>query len=320
MGTGSGGRLSLNAIVAMVVAGLGMSACGPDEVPANRLPRFEPPAGPAPRVALVLGSGGPRGFAHIGVLKVLEENGIRPDLIVGSSVGAMVGVLSAGGYDAPTLERFARELNVMDFFLEWRLLGGGPASGAAVQHYVNEKLGGRTIEQLAVPFVAVAARAEDRKLALFNRGDPGLAVRASGASPGQFAPVAIRGEPFVDGDEASPVPVKVARSLGARFVIAVDVSAHLADTPPGAPPEWVRKDERRARQIAAEVPQADVLLHPNIGYYAGHDEKYRARVMAIAERYTREAMPGIREALAKAGLAPAQKSPTASMPAALAAR
>lgn len=315
--------MPLKAGFTAALAALLLAGCGPDEVAPGRLPRFEPPApgSPAPRIALVLGSGGPRGFAHIGVLKVLEENGIRPDLVVGSSVGAMVGVLCAGGYDAASLERMARDLNVMDFFLEWRMLGGGPASGAAVQQYVNDKLGGRTLEQLPVPFVAVAARANDRKAVLFNRGDAGLAVRASGASPGQFSPVSIGEQQLVDGDEASPVPVKVARALGARFVIAVDVSAYLEDTPPNAPASWVRKDERRARQIAAETGEADVVLHPNIGYYAGHDEAYRVRVIAAAERYAREAMPRVKAALAKAGLpATPQKSPSASMPAALAAR
>ena len=287
------------ALAAALAATLLAGGCNDGEVPAGRLPRFETPSGPPPKIALVLGSGGPRGFAHIGVLKVLEENGIRPDLIIGSSVGSMVGALYAGGSSAAQLEKLAQDINVVEFFFELGVLAGNPASGVAVQHYVNEHLGGKPIEALRIPFAAAATRVSDGRLVLFNRGDTGLAVRASGASPGQFAPVRIGSETYVDGDNAAPVPILAARAMGARFVIAVDVSAYLAETPPGVPQEWIAKDERRAKQIAAEAPAADVLLHPDIGYYAGHDEEYRRRVMAAAERYTREQMPRIREALAK---------------------
>ncbi|MGZ5571741.1 MAG: patatin-like phospholipase family protein [Usitatibacter sp.] len=289
---------------ALACVSLALASCnlGDREITPGRMPHFEHPLGPAPRVALVLGSGGPRGFAHIGVLKVLEENGIRPDLIVGSSVGSMVGALYAAGWGAADLERLAYELNVMDFF-EFSLLRGGPATGQTVQSYINARVHERPIEALKIPFIAAATRVSDGRLALFNRGDTGLAVRASGASPGQFEPVRIGSELYVDGDEASPVPIKAARNLGAKVVIAVDVSAYADDTPQTAPREWVAKDERRARQVAAEAPEADVLLHPNIGYYAGHTEDYRRRVIAIAERFTREKLPAIRAAYARAGLA-----------------
>jgi NTE family protein len=291
-------------------------------VPPERIPHFEPPTGPAPRVALVLGSGGPRGFAHIGVLKALEANGIRPDLVVGSSVGAMVGALYAAGIGAGELEKLAYALNLLDFF-ELRTLGGGPASGVAIQKYIDAKVHGRPIEALPIAFAAAATRLRDRKLAIFNRGDTGLAVRASGASPGEFEPVRVAGETYVDGDEASPVPIHAARALGARVVIAVDVSAYASETPPGVPREWVQKDARRALQVAAEAPEADVLIHPDIGYYAGHDDAYRHRVIAAAERATEAKMPAIRAALARGvphASAGAQNSSTARMPAGLASR
>jgi NTE family protein len=293
-----------------------LAACNADNVPPDRAPRFVAPNGDwHPRVALVLGSGGPRGFAHIGVLKVLEEAGIHPDLIVGSSVGAMVGALYANGMSAAELEREAYQLNVLAFF-ELKMLGGGLASGATTQSWVNERVDHKLLEQLPTPFVAAATRLSDKKLALFNQGDTGLAVRASSASPGQFDPVRIGDEVYVDGDEASPVPIHAARSLGARVVIAVDVSAYASSTPPGVPQEWVAKDSRRARQIEAESAEADVILHPDIGYYAGHNEEYRRRVIAAAERYAREQLPRIREAYARAGMpAPAaQKASTARSP------
>lgn len=275
--------------------GLLLAACTPEShVGAERLPRFETPEGPLPNLALVLGSGGPRGFGHIGVLKVLDEAGIRPDLIVGSSVGAMVGALYACGMRAVELERLAYEVNVMEFF-EFRLLTGGIATGRTVQHWVNAKVDDVTLEKLRIPVAVAATRRRDGALVVFNRGDTGLAVRASGASPGQFEPVAIGGETYIDADETSPVPIRVARKLGARLVLAVDVSAFERDTPASAPAHWIAKDARRARQVKAESGEADVLLHPNIGYYAGIDEAYRRRVIAAAERDTRARLPEIRK-------------------------
>jgi len=277
----------------------GLAGCNiTGHVSKEREPRFVAPTGPPPRVALVLGSGGPRGFAHIGVLKALDDAGIRPDIVIGSSVGSMVGALYAGGMSARELERLAYEINVLEFF-EFRALTGGLATGGTIQNYVNGKVDNRAIEELKIPFVAAATRLADGKLALFNHGDTGLAVRASGASPGQFEPVRIGEQLYIDGDEASPVPIRAARQLGATVVIAVDVSAFSEDTPKSAPREWVAKDERRARQVAAEAAEADVLIHPNIGYYAGHTEPYRRQVIAIAERVAREQVPAIQAALAR---------------------
>lgn len=283
---------------ALLVAALLATACN-DDVPVQRLPRYDA-AVPAPKVVLVLGSGGPRGFAHVGVLKVLEENGIKPDMVIGTSVGAMVGAIYAAGVPAAELEKRALDLDLKNFFIEWSLLRGEPASGAAVQHYVNGAVKYKLIEELPMRFAAGATRVADGRLVIFNHGDTGLAVRASGASPGKFAQVKIGDELYIDGDESSPVPILAARALGAKVVIAVDVSAHLSTMPPGMPKEWIVKDERRAKQVKHEAPAADVLLHPDIGYYAGGSLEYRRRVMRIAEAYTRERIPAIRAAIAKA--------------------
>lgn len=303
---------------AFVVIALALAACESDDarLEGPLAPRFEP-SRPAPRVALVLGSGGPRGFAHIGVLLALEEAGIRPDLVVGASAGALVGAIYASGRSARELEALSREVNVMEFF-ELRMVAGGLASGRAVQDYVNREVGDRPIERFPLPFAAVATKEGTREAAVFNAGDAGAAVRASSASPGQFAPVRIRGTEYVDGDEASPVPIHVARRLGARVVIAVDVSAYLARTPAGVPPEWVAKDERRAAQVLEEAPEADVLVHPDLGYYAGHTSEYRDRVIALALRETRARIPDIRAAIARA--AAIQSAGRASMPPGPAAR
>jgi NTE family protein len=302
-------RRTLAACLALALAGCDLGG----DVPKERLPRFVEHHGPAPRVALVLGSGGPRGFAHIGVLKALEDSGIKPDLILGSSVGSMVGVFYAAGLSAHDLERLAYELDFTEFF-ELRTLVGAVGTGSAVQKYVNAHVKGLPIEELKIPFAAAATRLADGKLVLFNRGDAGLAVRASSASLGQFEPVTIGGQAYIDSDELSPVPIRAARQLGARMVIAVDVSAFAEDTPQGVPAAWIQKDARRARQVAAEAAEADVLLHPNIGYYAGFSENYRRRVIAIAEQATRERLPAIRAALARAGVPLPQTASTARMP------
>jgi NTE family protein len=272
-----------------------------EEFSGKRAPHFEPPSPgiTPPRVALVLGSGGHRGFAHIGVLKVLTENGIRPDLIVGSSVGAVVGSLYAGGMSATEIEKLAYSLRLLELF-ELKTLFGRPATGRGVQGFVNKHIQGRAIEELPIPFSAAATRVRDSSLVLFNRGDTGAAVRASAASPGEFEPVRISGEAYVDADVASPVPIRAARRMGARVVIAVDVSAYIQETPAGVPAQWVEKDARRAKQIAEEAPGADVLIHPDIGYYAGHSEAYRRRVIAIAYRAARERLPAVLAAVARA--------------------
>ena len=285
---------------ATLLAAVLLAACtAAEDVPRERLPRFEPAATPRPNVALVLGGGGPRGFAHVGVLKVLDEAGIKPDLIVGASAGAMVGALYAGGLDAARIEREALELNVASFF-EVRMLTGKLSTGSQTQYWVNERVDRRPLEALPIPLVATAKRTRDGKLVLFNRGDTGLAVRASSATPDMFDPVKIGDELYEDGDEMSPVPIRAARSLGARVVIAVDVSAWPETTPAGVPKEWIDKDARRAKQVALEAPEADVLLHPDIGYYAGHSADYRKRVIAAAEQYARQRLPAIRAAIAKA--------------------
>jgi NTE family protein len=278
----------------LLAAALG--GCAPaGETHAATPPRATGASHPA-AIALVLGSGGPRGFAHIGVIKVLEEAGIRPDLIVGSSVGALVGTLYASGMNAPALERTALDMNMIRFY-EPRQLLGKRATGKPIESFMRDELGDRTLESLPIPVGVAVTRLRDHALVLFDAGDVALAVRASSADPDRYEPVKIGSEMYVDGDVASPVPIAAARALGARFVIAVDVSAYASTTPPKVPQAWIDKDARRARQIRAEAPGADVMLHPDIGYYAGFSSSYRRRVIDAAEQYTRRMLPQIESAL-----------------------
>ncbi|HEX9389870.1 MAG TPA: patatin-like phospholipase family protein [Usitatibacteraceae bacterium] len=262
-------------------------------------PRFVPwPADYHPRVALVLGAGGPRGFAHIGVLKVLQANGIEPDLVVGASVGSMIGALYANGMNAVEIEKIALDLDPKKFIgVSW---SGFRGSGSQVESFIHDFVDGKPLEGLKRHLVITAATTSDNSLQMFNHGNTGAAARASSATPGQFSPVRILGVEYHDGDEATPVPIKAARQLGARVVIAVDVSAYVSAIPPEAPSDWAARDRRRAEKVDAEKDQADAFIHPDLGYYAGINDKYRRMCIARGEAAALAALPAIRAALAKA--------------------
>ena len=261
-----------------------------------------------PQVALVLGSGGRRGFAHAGVLRVLESEGIKPDLIVGVSVGSIIGALYASGLSAAEVEQLALTLDLSELRdLSW--LYWGQVRGQKLQDFVNTRVRQQPLESLGTRFAVVATRQHDKMMQIFNSGDTGAAVRASSAVPGRFYAVRIADISYVDGDVVSPVPVRAARTLGALVVIAVDISAHLENAPRDAPDDWLRTDRERRVRIDAETKFADVLIHPDIGYYAGTSGGYRARVIAAAAEATRDALPRIRAAMA------AKRAPVAQAPA-----
>jgi NTE family protein len=254
-----------------------------------------------PRVALVLGAGGPRGFAHVGVLNVLEESGFDADLVVGASVGAMIGALYANDTKAATIEKIALELSAARFI--GISASGFKGNGGAVEAFVAELTNAKPLDRMKRKLAVTATRRSDNTLEVFNRGNTAAATRASSATPNQFAPVRIRGVEYFDGDEAAPVPIRAARMLGAAAVIAVDVSAHVSAIPTEAPTSWSTRDRKRAAMVAAESPFADVLIHPDLGYYASISEGYRRMCIARGEAAARAALPRIREALAKAALA-----------------
>lgn len=179
---------------------------------------------PAPKIALALGGGAAKGFAHIGVIKALEAQGIVPDIVVGTSAGAVVGVLYASGMNGFELQKIALQLDEKEVG-DWILPDRGVFKGEALQTFINKALAGRTLEKLARPFGAVATDLQSGEAVVFRTGDAGMAVRASGSVPGVFQPVAISGREYVDGGLVSPVPVRAARAMGADFVIAVDISS-----------------------------------------------------------------------------------------------
>ena len=227
-----------------------VSACAPFALDTARL---EPPSARAivpmkaerPLVALVLGGGGTRGFAHVGVIKALEAAGIKADIVAGSSSGAIVAALYAGGYSGDELERLAVELD-QGALIDFSLFGRGWVLGEAMQGWINRALGNVPIERLAKPFAVVATDAKTGSMVVFNRGDPGLAVRASSSVPDLFVPPVIDGVAYLDGGLTSPVPVRVARAMGADYVIAVDLTRYS-----------------RSRELAYEdLKAADVIIRP----------------------------------------------------------
>lgn len=268
--------------------------------PRTAVPVFDPPPG----LALVLGSGGPRGYAHIGALKVLEDAGIRPDLVVGSSVGALIGAFWAYGYDAGQLDEIANSggpLTVFDFSL---FADRGWIRGQRLQDFVDERLGSASIEHLPRRLIVAATRREDRAPVFFQSGSVAVAVRASSAVPGVISPVGIRGIEYVDADESLPLAVRAARQAGAQYVIAIDVSARPESTPSNAPIAWIERDRKRRARIDPEVAAADFVIHPDMSYFAGPHRTYFTQAQAAGATTTRALLPDLVDSLRKRGLGP----------------
>ncbi len=246
------------------------AADAPYAAPLQRISKAQPVIG------LVLGAGGSRGFAHVGVLKAFEEAGIEADVIVGVSSGAVVAALHAGGMRAAELETTALAIEDNDL-LDFTLFGPGIIEGDRLQAYINDTLRNRPIEALQKPFVAVAAEKETSRMTVFNRGNTGLAVRASASVPKLFWPVVIRGTEYVDGGVASRVPASVARAMGADIVIAVDVS-------------W---------RGSVDAQQADVVIRPQTIRTRITDFSQKIANLAAGEEAAREVVPQVRELLAR---------------------
>ena len=252
---------------------------------------------PRPRIALVLGSGGPRGYAHIGVLKVLEDAGVLPDLVVGSSVGALIGAFWASGLSAAEIDARSLAGGPLTVFDPSPFADRGWIHGQRLQDYVNAGLDHRRIEELPRRLIVAAAQRADKAARYFMRGNAGVAVRASGAMPGIISPVGILGVEYEDGDEAVPVPVSAARAAGAQFVIAVDVSARPGSTPADASDAMRQRDHRRRARIAPEVALADFLIHPDLDYRAGPRRSYFIDARQRGEAHAQERLPALLAAL-----------------------
>lgn len=279
-------RRSLLAAGAIVPGVALLAGCGiePTITDGPDAPSFLPDA-TGRRLALVLAAGGPRGFAHVGVLRALDELGVRPDLIVGASVGALMGSALAAGLPIEQIEALAFDF---DFYrlARWTPGEGMRLDGSRIAAIVHDTLGVTRIEALRTPLAVVATDVASGEAVVFNRGDLGIAVQASCAIPRWFAPVRIRGRSFADGDVASPLPVKTARELGARRVLAVDVAVHMDRDRPAGAERYLEGDIAKRAQIDAEARLADVVLHPYFGYWVSLSRSYRETTARAAYEQT----------------------------------
>ena len=255
-----------------------------------------------PRIGLALGGGAARGFAHIGVIQVLEEQGLRPDLVAGTSAGSLVAVLYASGMKPAELERAALamdEATIADWTLP--LLSRGMLRGQALARYVNQQVGSKQLQDLPLPVGVVATDLQSGDGIVFRRGDVGTAVRASSAVPGVFQPVAIGKYHYVDGGIVSPVPVDAARALGADLVIAVDISNKARGKAPGDLLGTLGQSIAIMGQKLgqAELARADVVIRPEVLDIGPADFSQRAAAIVEGEKAALAAMPQIRERIAQ---------------------
>jgi NTE family protein len=235
----------------------------------------KPPPKP-PKIGLALGGGAARGFAHIGVIQVLEENGIHPDLVVGTSAGSLVAALYASGKNGAALSLLADSMDETTI-TDWSFPGRALIRGDALARYVRDATGNRPIEKMPLSLGIVATDLDSGAPILFQMGDTGLAVRASSAVPAVFQPVKIG----VDGGLVSPVPVRFAKQMGAEVVIAVDISAAPEGNPTGDPMRMLLQTFAiMGRSINSfELREADVVLRPRLPGVSGAD--FAARKKSI---------------------------------------
>ena len=248
------------------------------------------------KIGIALGGGAAKGFAHIGVIKMLEANGFAPAVVAGTSAGSVVGALYASGLTAFELQEKAiamDEANIRD--LQWS--AGGLVLGQKLEDYVNQQVQRKPLEQLARPFVAVATRLEDGQRTVFARGNTGQAVRASSSVPGVFQPVSIGKYHFVDGGIVSPVPVDAARQLGADLVIAVDISSKAQGKTPtdmlGTLSQSIAIMGQKLGQ--AELARADVVIRPQVLDMGAMDFGQRASAILEGEKAALLAMQKVRD-------------------------
>jgi NTE family protein len=254
------------------------------------------PTSKTAKIALVLGAGSSKGFAHIGALKVLEMNHVPIHMIVGTSVGSAVGSLYAYGYDAFQLQRISFSIqkgDIVDFILP--LPTNGFIRGEKLEEFINKTLNNTPMEKLKIPFYAVATDIQNGQEIVFSRGNTGQAVRASCSIPGIFRPVQIEDRMYVDGGVVSPIAVDAARRLGADIVIAVDISSEVDRTKPESTIATIFQafDIMYSKLGQIQLPRADVVIRPKVGYIGSSDFSKRHEAILEGEKATMEVLPQV---------------------------
>jgi NTE family protein len=267
----------------------------PVEVPPQPEMRVVPP-----KIALALGGGAARGFAHIGVIKALESHGIVPDMVIGTSAGSLVGALYAGGYGGFDLQRTALQLDD-SVIADWSLPDRGFIKGEALQNFVNQAVQNRPLEKLNMPFAAVATDLHSGEPVVFRTGNTGMAVRASSSVPGVFQPVTINGHEYVDGGLVSPVPVRAARAMGADIVIAVYISNNPRFGKTRDSVDMLLQTFAIMGQRIAgyELAQADIVIRPDTGRIRSTGFEDRDLAIIEGEKAGLAAIPAIRQKIAE---------------------
>ncbi len=252
------------------------------------------------KIGLALGGGAARGFAHIGVIKVLEAQGIYPDIVVGTSAGSLVGAMYAAGNSGLALHKLALEMDesaISDWSVPLFSKSSGVFKGEGLQNYVNKTVNNQPIEKLKLSFGAVAADLNSGAPILFRRGNTGTAVRASSAVPGVFQPVRIGEHSYVDGGLVAPVPVRYAREMGADIVIAVNISSQPDTQLSTSSLDVVLQtfNIMGQRLNFHELKEADVVLQPRLGSMKGTDFNGRNLAILAGEQVTIDAMAEIKQ-------------------------
>ena len=256
-----------------------------------------PPAPPKPpRIGLALGGGAARGFAHIGVIQVLEEAGILPSLVAGTSAGSLVAAMYAAGKSGAEMAKVALAMDE-SAITDWSFPGRGLIRGEALARYARDQAGGRLIEQLPLPLGIVATDLDSGEAVLFQRGDVGAAVRASSAVPAVFQPVKIGTREYVDGGLASPVPVRFARQMGAELVLAVDISTAPEGNPTGDMMRLLLQTFAiMGRSINHfELRDADVVVRPRLAGVGSADFTARKRAIDAGREAALAMLPQLRQ-------------------------
>jgi len=263
------------------------------------IPVVKPPPKP-PRLGLALGGGAARGFAHVGVLQVLEENGIKVDLVAGTSAGSLIAAIYASGKNGKELQAMAEGMDE-GAITDWSFPLRGLIRGEALARFVRDKTGGKGIEQMAVPLGIVATDLSDGSPILFRSGDTGTAVRASSAVPAVFQPVKIGQREYVDGGLVSPVPVRFAREMGAQLIIGVDISSPPEKDPPGDAFRMLMQTfSIMGRSINTfELREADVVIRPRLDGVGSADFTARRRAIQAGREAAQAVLPLIRQRIAE---------------------
>ena len=274
---------------------LNVASCAPTKEAVVQ-PLQEKPA----KVAVVLGAGASRGFAHIGVLKVLESNNIPINLVVGTSAGSFVGSLYAYGYNAFQLQKMAISMQKSDI-VDLCIPDNGFIKGELLEEYINKMTKNTPIEKLRTPFYAVATNIQNGQEVIFGSGNTGIAVRASCSVPGIFRPVRIGTQMYVDGGVVSPIAVDAARKMGADVVIAVDISSDI-DTalPEGTMDTILQSINIMYSKISyMQLLKADVVIRPKVGRIGSGDFDKRHEAILEGEKAALESLPRIKEIIAR---------------------